>query len=521
MVSTLTVWALLPEIILAVVATGIYLAGAFVRERKVWIYPALGAVVLAGGALWSQAGTGGTTGPIADDGLAVFIRGLSLAVGGLLLILQARSISSENGPESAGTLLLLIAGLMLAGTANDLVLLFLGLELVSIPTYILLAVTGRGRSGQEATAKYFFLSLLSSAVLLYGLSFLYGSAGSTRLDEIRLALASGGGASPLVVSTGSLALVLIVAGLGFRMAAVPFHFYAPDVFQGTTNAGAALLAVVPKVAGVAAFARLVIHAMPGLELTGWRVTMILAVLSMSVGNVLALLQNDLRRLLAYSSIAHGGYLLIGLAVGLTATGAAAGRWDGLGSSLLYLTMYALATIGTFAAIEWLGTRNAEVRTVDQLAGLGRTHPLAAGAVAVFMFSLAGIPPLAGFWGKLALFAGAINVDSAGTEMTPVRMWFILLAVAGVLNSAVAAGYYLRIVGVMYFGRPDKPLAGEGGVGPRVAMVASLVLVLLAGLFPAPLIGSTRQAGRFGAPRITPTLTAVQEQASVVRGEIRP
>jgi NADH-quinone oxidoreductase subunit N len=318
-------------------------------------------------------------GPLAIDLLALMVRGLVLGLGLLFVLIAARRSSQEQGPEFLGTLLLAITGLMIVASARDLVLLFLGLELISIPTYILLYLGRRDAASQESAAKYFYLSILSSALLLYGFSFVYGAAGSTSLVDIRSALAKTAGDSDWTQVVAALGLVLVFAGLGFKIAAVPFHFYAPDVYQGTTNANAGLLAVLPKVAGIVGLVRIVAVAMPGSETYAWRLAVILALLTMTVGNVMALWQNNVRRLLAYSSIAHGGYLLIGLAVAFVAAAGAdvAAGFDGLSATLLYLVVYVLATTGAFAALAYLGDEGSEVSTVDELAGLGRGHPWAA------------------------------------------------------------------------------------------------------------------------------------------------
>jgi NADH-quinone oxidoreductase subunit N len=388
---------------------------------------------------------------------------------------------------------------MLVATGYDLVLLFLGLEMVSIPTYVVLYLGRRDASGQEATAKYFFLSILSSALLLYGFSFLYGLAGGTRLDYLHKALSNlphlSDATAAMYLKLAPLAMLLVFAGLGFRMTAVPFHFYAPDVYQGTSHPNAGLLSTLPKIAGLLALVRIIVASMPGAELQGlgWRIALVMSVLTMTLGNVLALWQDNIRRLLAYSSIAHGGYMLIGVAVGLAT--AASGepsvspKINGIGSALFYLAVYCLATIGAFAALNYLGSQDRQVDGVDELTGLGRTRPLAALALAVSMFSLAGVPPLAGFWGKFTLFTGALEVGGA------LRPWFVALAVIGVLNAAIAMAYYLRIIATMYFRAPVTTVKAEGGPGTWLAMVVSTVLVLAAGICPGPAMTAADQAGR--------------------------
>ncbi len=491
--STKTIGLLLPETVLAVVAVAIYVAGAFSPARRIWSWVAAGGVAVSAAALAGQGLATVASGPLTIDPLAQYIRWLALMMGLLFILMSSRPAAAGQAPEYVGSLLLVVAGLMLAAGASELVLLFVGLELISIPTYVLLYLGRRGAQSQEAAMKYFFLSVLSSAILLYGFSFLYGVSGATELVKIRQALtapaAGGWGLLPL------LAMVLIFAGLAFKLAVVPFHFYAPDVYQGTTNPNAGLLAVFPKIAGLVVLVRLATVAMPGLERFGWQMAMPLAVLSMTLGNVVALWQDNIRRLLAYSSIAHAGYMLIGLAAGLAAAGGAEtpGGLDGIGAALFYLAVYVLATTGTFAALTWLGREGSEIENVDDLAGLGRLQPVAALAVALFMFSLAGIPILAGFWGKLALFASALAIHEPASGGDPVRVWFIALAVIGVLNAAVAAAYYLRIVAVMYFRSSLAIPKAQGGPGAWMAMVISAILVLALGIYPGPLMHDANRA----------------------------
>ncbi len=326
---------------------------------------------------------------------------------------------------------------------------------------------------QESAAKYFFLSVLASAILLYGFSFLYGVSGSTALGAVRAALGGTTAAPPQFALFARLALVLIFGGLCFKITAVPFHFYAPDVYQGTTYANAALLSVVPKAAGFVALARILTAALPGLEPYNWAVVLAVSLLTMSYGNVMALWQDDFRRLLAYSSIAQAGYMLLALAVGLAAQDAP-GAWNGFSALWFYLATYAAATIGAFAVMEHLGRADRRLDAVDDLAGLGRTRPVPAAAMAVCMFSLAGIPLLAGFWGKFLVFGGALNVNSLSGAAPAARWWFVAGAIIGVLNAAVAAAYYLRIVAVMYFRTPLATPAAQGGLGAWTAAAASRI-----------------------------------------------
>ncbi len=498
-VSSTTIQTLLPEIVLIAAATLIYVAGAFVRARHSWSYFAGAALVAAAVCLYWQTSDAdietvqaAAAGPLLADGLMHFVRWLSLLVGALLLMTAAQGAAEGQAAEYAGSLLIAVAGAMLVAGAGDLVMLFLGLEMISIPTYVLLYLGRRDAASQEAALKYFFLSILSSAVLLYGFSFLYGISGSMNLVDIHIhrRLAP---PPPEWRALAGVALVLTLAGLGFKMAAVPFHFYAPDVYQGTTHANAAILAVMPKVAGVAALARVAsLFEEAGNMDVAWIIVLALAVATMTVGNVLGLWQDNLRRLLAYSSIAHAGYLLIGIAVGF-----AAGiedltpAFDGVQATLFYLTVYALATIGAFAVLGFLGSRKRQIDDLEDVAGLGFTRPWAALALSVLLLSLAGMPPLAGFLGKLVLFYSAIGTESP--EKWQLTASFIALAVAGGLNAAIAAGYYLRVISAMYFRSPAEQPPAAGGRGALAAAAIGLALVVGLGLFPSKVIGSAREA----------------------------
>jgi NADH-quinone oxidoreductase subunit N len=528
MTDTITLYLLLPEIVLITAATLIYMAGAFFPRHFLPHVAAAAAILLAGVVLYQQdmhAHSGllslspraWTSGPLAVDLLGQVSRWAILFFGLLLVMMSADSPTVRPAAEYVGSLLLIVAGLMIVAMAYDLVLLFVGLELISIPTYIVLYVGRRDPYGQEATTKYFFLSILSSALLLYGFSFLYGAAGSTRLGDLVHQLQSAatlqtGGPGILLAP---IAVLLIFAGLGFRMTCVPMHFYAPDVYQGTTHANAGLLSTLPKIAGVLVLLRIVYASMPGMESLGWKVALVMAVATMTLGNVVALWQNDVRRLLAYSSIAHGGYILIGVAAGLAYGGQTASDqaiihgkipMQGVGAALFYLAVYCVATIGAFAALKYLSGRDSQVNTVDELSGLGRSRPLPAIALSVTMLSLAGAPFLAGFWGKLTLFWTALGVDSVPAESSPLRPWFVALAIIGAINAAIAMAYYLRVVAVMYF-RPSSASAvsavkGEGGVGAWLAMVACTLLVIGIGLSPKQVMGISNRAA-YALRRVQP------------------
>jgi len=490
--------------VLIAAAVAIFIAGACLERADLWRWIAVAGFLAAAVSLAISPAESAPGSPLAMDALGYYFRWLALGAGFLLTCTAWRPLGGSGTPEYLGSLVLAVAGTMLVAGARDLIVLFVALELVSIPTYLLLSLARRDAASQESTAKYFYLSVLSSAVLLYGFSFLYGAAGSMDLGVIRQRLAGVFAASDGFDMFAKIALGLILAGLSFRITAVPFHFYAPDVYQGTTHGNAAVLSVLPKIAGLAALIRVVAAAMTGIEPYAWPAAMILAMLSMTLGNALALWQDNVRRLMAYSSIAHAGYLLIGVTVALAPGTSATGVWDGIGAMLFYLLVYALATIGTFAALAVLGRGEEQIDRVEDLAGLawttGRIRPAMAWSLAIFMFSLTGIPPLAGFWGKLSLFSSALAVGRP--ETAEARPWLIALAVVGVVNSAVSAAYYLRIVGVMFFRMPPAETAvkDRSGGGVFAALACAALSLFIIGFYPGPWIGWADQASPGSAGR---------------------
>jgi NADH-quinone oxidoreductase subunit N len=548
MTSFETFALLAPEIVLIAAALVAYLGAAFAGLRHGWMVALVG-IAAAMSVTGNQPidGAAATSGPVAIDGFSMFVRWSVLGVGALLALVQSGDIffaASSRGSglrrggtcEEAGTFLMMLAGLSLVGVAGDLVLLFAGLELVSIPTYVLLGLKRTDARGQEAALKYFFLSLIASAIFLYGAATLYGIAGTTSLAGIAAALQAGDGpVAGMATVLIPIALGMTVVGTAFRLAAVPMHFYAPDVYEGTGPGNAALLSTLPKLAGLVVLGRLValgITAEPSAAGIGpaaeawltvfWQLTVGLAAVTMTVGNVMALWQKNLRRLLACSSIAHAVYLLVGVAAAAAAAstqadqllGAATAdaRWTlglgGMTSALFYLATYVLPTIGIFGALAYLGHRwpewtagsgprppRDEIAAVDDLDGLSGTNPVAAFAIAVFTLSLAGIPPLPGFWGKLTLAASALEVDwTAPVTSGSRRAWFVSLAVILALNAAIAAAYYLRIIAAMYFKSTKRGVQSDGGLAGGLAMLACLILVFFVTIQPRGLLATATRAG---------------------------
>jgi NADH-quinone oxidoreductase subunit N len=390
----------------------------------------------------------------------------------------------------------------LVGRANDLVSLFLALEMLSIPTYVLLYLPARSKGGQEAAMKYFMLSVLSSGVLLFGFSYLYGLTGSTNLHVIVSGLAAAANAGP-VSPLALVGMVLVIAGLGFRIAAVPFHFYAPDVYEGGPTGVVAQLAFLPKVAGFVALARLLgllsthggglpfdtEHTL--IPLTLW----VIAVITMSFGNLLALIQDNLKRLFAYSGIAHGGYMLIGVLVACSGPPATADQ-SGMDAVLFYLVSYGLMTVGAFAVLSYLTTADRPVESVDDLAGLGKTNPFAALLLSICFLSLIGLPLTAGFVGKLNLFLGAFQVPTD----TKMKNLYQILAVIAVVNAAVSAVYYLRVVSVLFLRSPLKPVEPNRNYLPLISATVCAAATLAFGVYPQSLVNLTHQAAPIPSAR---------------------
>ena len=436
--------------------------------------------------------------PFDPTGPAAFVRCVALASAALFTLLAYAETRDDNACEYVACLLVAAAGTSLVGRANDLVTLFLSLDMLSIPSYVLLYLPVRNREGQEAAVKYFVLSILSSAVMLFGFSYLYGLTGTTNLgaivDTLNDAHKSQVGPMALV------AIVLVIAGLGFRLTLVPFHFYAPDVYEGGPTGVIAQLAFVPKVAGFIALARVLGMLYPPLDqlpfdASGTLIPMtlwVLAAVTMTFGNAFALLQTNLKRLLAYSGIAHAGYMLIGFVVASTLPDVANGTVPsqvGLDSVLFYLVAYGLMTVGSFAVLVHLAGGEHPVETVDDLAGLAKTHPVAAVALSVCLFSLLGLPLTAGFAGKLLLFVGAFEAPTTGALKTMAR----ILAVVAVVNSAIGAVYYLRLVGVMTLRSPLKVAeTSRGNVALVVALICASATVAV-GVYPKPLADAARAA----------------------------
>jgi NADH-quinone oxidoreductase subunit N len=468
--------AILPHLILCGVASVILILSAGRRGQVggwgLWL-AALGAAgaLVAGWML--EPGPPAFAGSVAVDGVSRILY-VILSLSALMTLLLTSGYAGRWEVESGefyALILLATAGMMALAGGLDLVTIFIGLEVASVSQYILAAFRWRDVRSTEASVKYLLLGAFASGFLLYGIALIYGATGSTNLREIAGQIQSAGlSGSPLLL----VGLGLLLVGLGFKLSAVPFHMWTPDVYQGAPTVVTAFMASGPKVAVVAALFRILFS---GFDVARPEWTVIvwwLAVLTMVVGNVLALVQKDMKRLLAYSSIAHAGYLLVALV---------AGRELGGIGVLFYAVVYALTTLGSFGVVALLRNEDEGGTAIDSFAGLGFSRPWLGVAMAIFMFSLAGIPPAAGFVGKFYIFGGAVQAGH------------VPLAVIGVMASLVSVYYYLRVVVVMYM-RPG--VAGESPflpvhAGARLALLVAVVGILALGVYPGPLYAAARAA----------------------------
>lgn len=496
-----------PEILLILVATVMYVMAAFVTARRTWFWISIASLLVAAGLaigllVAGPQGEHSVRAGVFPDAFAHMLRGLTLLSGILIVLLGRERQASPMAGEYFGSLLIATAGLSLVATASNLVLLFAALELVSIPTYLLLYIGRRDAAAREAAAKYFYLSVLASAVFLFGAALIYGLTGTTNLEDIRGVLSDPRRLAIPAPVIGALGLVLLLGGLTYKMTAVPFHFYAPDVYQGTTNVMAAFLSWFPKAAGFVAALRLFAFALrdplgPDSTWLLW----VFSVVTMCVGNMLALLQRNVRRLFAYSSIAHSGYMLLGL--GAACYGAPPGAaFSGTESVMLYLIAYLFMTTGFFAVVIWLSREDQKIESIDDFAGLAEAHPIPTAFAALFLFSLTGLPFTFGFWGKFAVFYSALASRDPR---------YVLATVVGVITAAMGAYYYLRIVMLMYLHRGYTRLSFRYADPAFAVVVICAIGTLLGGIWPAAGVWLARPAAGVIEPRLAAPQAAVMDE----------
>jgi len=464
---------LLPELILACGAMLMLMVGVMIGERSSAMVNGWCVIILvaAGAALvWVSPGPHSMFGGsfLVDD-YARFLKILTLvgSAGALLLSLDYLTLEKQQKFEYGALFLLATLGMLMLISASDLIALYLGLELMSLPLYVIAASDRESVRSTEAGLKYFVLGALSSGMLLYGASLIYGFTGTVNFAGI--AKATQGGASVGLI----FGLVFLFVGFCFKISAVPFHMWTPDVYEGAPTPVTAFFAAAPKVAGIAIFARATVVAFPGITHEWQQIVVFVSIASMVLGAFAAIGQRNIKRLMAYSSIGHMGYALVGLA---------AGTPEGVQGVLVYMSIYVAMTLGTFAVILSMRRDGRLVENIGDLAGLARTHPTMAFFLGVLLFSLAGIPPLAGFFAKFYVFLAAIKAG------------LFTLAVIGVVSSVVGAYYYLAIVKIMYF---DEPVQGfqPMPVLLRLVLGVSGLANILFFVYPAPLVGAATVAAK--------------------------
>ena len=464
----------LPEIFIALAAMGLLLLSAFRRVKDdalvTWLTIGILVVALILVLTGSEGRQLALNGLFVADTYGTFLKVLVIAGAALALLMSLDYLEREYMTQAEFPILLLFAvlGMMMMISANDLISLYIGLELQSLALYVVAAFRRDTLRSTEAGLKYFVLGALSSGMLLYGSSLVYGFTGATGFDAIAGVLTGSGSASVGLI----VGIVFIVAGLAFKVSAVPFHMWTPDVYEGAPTPVTAFFAIAPKVAAIGLFLRVMYGPFGDLVSEWQQIIVFIAIASMVLGAVAAINQTNIKRLMAYSSIGNIGYALVGLS---------AGTEQGVRGVLIYMAIYLVMTLGTFGCILAMRLRGRMVENISDLAGLHKTNPMMAAAFGVFMFSMAGIPPLAGFFGKFYVFMAAIDAG-----LYP-------LAVIGVVASVVAAFYYVRIVKVMYFDEPaeafDKPLGWKLGS----VIGASGILVLFFVVMPGLLLNTAARA----------------------------
>ena len=395
------------------------------------------------------------------DNFSLFFNIIFLVSTILVTLISMSYLDRGDRKQGPYYLLILLAtlGMMLMAAGNELIIVFLGLELMSLSLYVLAGYFRESPASSEAGMKYLLLGAFASAFFLYGIALIYGGAGTTSVPEIAQAITADD-KSPLLLA----GMFLLVVGFGFKVAIVPFHQWAPDVYEGAPTTIAAFISAGPKAAGFAAFLRIFMEALPNLQGEWSGVLILLAMLTMTVGNVIAIAQTNIKRMLAYSSIAHAGYVLIGLA---------AANDEGISSVMLYLLIYCVMNIGAFGAIILAKTEDGESLMISDYAGLGLRKPLLAMFMTIMLLSLAGFPPTAGFVGKFYIFKAAVGAG---------HIWLVII---GAVNTAISAFYYLRVVVTMYMREPEEELEFSPYASTLVVgLILAAVGVLLIGILPS-------------------------------------
>lgn len=468
---------ILPEIFLSVLAMVLLLINVFSPGGQksylayISFFGIVATAVLVGAGWGAHIESFG--GSVVLDNFATFFKMTFLIAAGLTVLISDRYMEREecNHGELYPLILFAVVGMMLMASGTDLMTIFLGLEVMSVTLYVLAGFNRANKKSNEAGLKYFLLGSFSTGFMLYGMALIYGATGTTRLYKIAAILGQ------MTLPSANILLVagmlLMMTGFAFKIAAAPFHMWTPDVYEGAPTPMTAFMSAGPKAAGFAALMRLFLLALPTLQIEWSQVLWVLAVLTMTIGNITALRQDNIKRVLAYSSIAHAGYALVGFA---------AGNGTGTAGILFYMLSYSFMNIGAFAIIILVAKKGETNGNVSDFAGLGFKRPVLAVAMTIFLFSLAGVPPAAGFIGKFYLFAGAIQKG------------YIWLAVIGVLNSAASAYYYLRIMVYMYMKEPTEEFEWVQVTAPvTLALIIAVAGTLIPGVVPSVILQYAQMA----------------------------
>jgi NADH-quinone oxidoreductase subunit N len=460
----------MPELTMTALALIVLLLDLFIRKKEVLALVSMAGVVFV--ALTLKGSSGMTFGSMfISDGYSTFFKLIFLVNVILSVLISIKYIAVEraNRGEYYSLILFSTIGMMIMASAGDLIALYLGLELMALSTYVLAGFLRHDIKSNEAALKYFLLGAFSSAFLLYGISIIYGLTGTTDLRSIAAFINERGLKDNFSLL---LSVIFLTVAFGFKIAAAPFHMWAPDVYEGAPTSITAFMSVGPKAAGFAVLGRVFMIALISVKVDWAAILVPISILTMAVGNIVALSQTNIKRMLAYSSIAHAGYALLGI---ITANN------EGLAAMMNYLMIYAFMNVGAFAVIIMLRSEGFKGDSIYDYQGLSKTHPLAALLMLIFMFSLTGIPPTAGFIGKLYIFMSAINAGYT---------WLVVIAV---IFSAISAYFYLRIVMYMYMRDPKETVTLTTSFSNGVALGITAVAVLFIGILPSSLLDLARAA----------------------------
>jgi len=414
----------------------------------------------------------GFEGMFTSDGFAIFFK-ITILIIAFLTVLISMGYASREGigfGEYYALILFATLGMMLMAAGTHLIVIFLGLETMSISIYILAGMLREDRKSVESAFKYFLLGAFATGFLLYGIAFLYGATGSLYLKDIASYIASKKLLdNPMLL----MSLAFLTIGFGFKIASVPFHMWTPDVYEGAPTSITAFMATGVKAAGFSALIRVFFTALPEFRPDWTSIMWLIAVATMTVGNIIAISQNNIKRMLAYSSIAHAGYILVAFV---------AGNKSGISGILFYLMAYAFMNLGAFTCVILFGKKGEENILITDYAGVGFKYPLLAASMTVFLLSMAGIPPLGGFMAKLYIFSAAVEAK------------FYWLAILGVLNSAISVYYYLRVTVLMYFRESEREITGlQFSPAPVIALILALIGTFYMGIFPANVLSFAQKS----------------------------